>query len=79
MWYHLTETPTRRVRARLAEMSPIQRDYNNRRFVIRLGQTLEIATFRALADTSYDFHGRFTDLDDHDDSTPYSKEEPPTT
>jgi hypothetical protein len=44
----------------------------------RLGQALEIATYRALCQIpKADFYGRFVDLDAHDDSKMYSKEEPP--
>jgi hypothetical protein len=44
----------------------------------RVGQALEIATYRALRQLpNADFYGRFKDLDAHDDSTMYSKEEPP--
>jgi hypothetical protein len=44
----------------------------------RIGQALEIAVFRALsAIDDLDFSGRFKDLDAHDDSTLYAKEEPP--
>lgn len=41
--------------------------------------TLEIAVFRALkAQTALDYFGLFSDLEKHDDSTLYKKEEPPT-
>jgi hypothetical protein len=43
----------------------------------RIGQVLEIATYRALCQIpKADFSGRFRDLDSHDDSTMYKKEEP---
>jgi hypothetical protein len=43
-----------------------------------LGQALEIAVYRALcAIPKAEFFGRFRDLDAHDDSTLYQKEEPP--
>jgi hypothetical protein len=45
----------------------------------RIGQALEIATFRALlSQPTLSFLGNFKDLDAHDDSTLYSKNEPPT-
>jgi hypothetical protein len=46
---------------------------------MRLGQTLEIAVYRALKEQSA-FHtfGAFLDLDSHDDSTLYQKEEQPS-
>lgn len=44
-----------------------------------MGQALEIAVFRALlAQQTLDYLGHFDDLDDHDDSTPYSKVDPPS-
>jgi hypothetical protein len=40
---------------------------------------LEIAVYRALLETAeFEFFGGFTDLDQHDDSTPFHKEEPPS-
>lgn len=46
---------------------------------MRMGQALEIAVYRALKDqTTFDTFGAFLDLDDHDDSTLYQKEEPPS-
>lgn len=46
---------------------------------MQLGQVLEIATFRALqTQTNLEYFGHFKDLDDHDDSTLYSKVEPPS-
>lgn len=45
-----------------------------------LGQTLEIAALRALqSQSNLIYLGDFRDLDTHDDSTPYSKTEPPST
>jgi hypothetical protein len=44
-----------------------------------IGQALEIAVFRALAgQMALQSYGGFLDLDDHDDSTLYSKEEHPS-
>jgi len=43
----------------------------------RIGQALEIATYRALCQLpNADFDGRFTDLDDHDDSKMYHQDPP---
>jgi hypothetical protein len=43
------------------------------------GQTLEIAVFRSLlAQSALEFFGAFTNLDAHDDSSLYVKEEPPS-
>ena len=44
----------------------------------RVGQVLEIATYRALlAVPGLEFYSRYTDLDAHTDAALYSKEEPP--
>jgi hypothetical protein len=76
-WYYLTDTPLPVAQKRHAEMAPIQEAYSKKNFNNRLGQTLEIATFRALDATELPFFGRFTNLDAHDDGTLYTKEEPP--
>jgi hypothetical protein len=45
---------------------------------MRLGQTLEIAVFKALqSQKAFTFFGSFRDLHEHDDSTLYKKVEPP--
>lgn len=78
-WYHLADTPDDVIQARLAEQEPIHDAVTHDAFTKRLGQTLEIAVQRAL-DTapSLKYFGRFIDLADHDDSTLYKKEEPPS-
>ena len=80
-WYHLSRTPAQVVQHRLEEIQPIHARTLERKFVQRLGQALEIAIFRALQDLHADapgvqFIGGFSDLDEHDDSTLYSKIEP---
>jgi hypothetical protein len=75
-WYYASNTLPTAYEARLAELLPIYRGY----MAIggRIGQALEIATYRALATLpNADFSGRFRDLNEHDDSTLYRKEEPP--
>jgi hypothetical protein len=76
-WFHLVETPQAVVQRRLNEQLPISQELNRQSLIVRLGQALEIATYKALLRSDLEFHGRFRDLDSHDDSTPYSKEEPP--
>ena len=77
-WYYLHSTPISIVETRLAEMLPIYRKFQHGDFGTRVGQCLEIAIYKALYDQSYlDFFGSFSDLDNHNDSTLYSKEEPP--
>jgi hypothetical protein len=78
-WYHLTSADPALVQRRLSDLNALHQHTQKRQFVILIGQTLEIATFRALqAQTTLNFLGHFSDLDAHDDSTLYSKEEPPS-
>jgi len=76
-WYFRSREPKERVEARLAVLTPIYRATIAHGFVARLGQTLEIAIYKALNASGLMFVGGFPDLNDHDDSTTYSKEEPP--
>lgn len=77
-WYHLPDTPDDYVQERLAAQLPIYQSLNQGTVSLRLGQSLEIATYRSLqAANDAEFYGRFTNLDAHDDSTLYVKEEPP--
>lgn len=67
------------MQARLRELEPIYQSTTYGAFVTRAGQALEIAIFRALqAQQSLSFLGHFRDLDEHEDDTMYSKEEPPS-
>ena len=80
-WYHLPETPALTVETRLSELHDIHDRTLDHRFTVRLGQTLEIAIFQALETLHAEqptthFFGSFRDLDEHDDSTLYSKIEP---
>ncbi|HSX79750.1 MAG TPA: hypothetical protein VLQ80_14410 [Candidatus Saccharimonadia bacterium] len=78
-WYHLISTPTAAVERRLAELGKLHSQTINPQFIGLLGQVLEIAIFRALkGQKNLAFFGNFLDLDTHDDSTLYSKEDPPT-
>lgn len=78
-WYYLTTTDTATVTKRLTELDALHRQAQKPQFSVLLGQTLEIATFRALqAQTSLHFFGNYPDLHSHDDSTLYTKEEPPS-
>ncbi|MCZ8260669.1 MAG: hypothetical protein O9333_11140 [Beijerinckiaceae bacterium] len=77
-WYFLGNTPQDLIQPRLDEQFAIFSEYSKNRLRERLGQTLEIATYRALMQLDgLEFYGRFRDLDEHDDSTLYAKEEPP--
>lgn len=76
-WFHLPTTDPAKVAARLAVQHTVYRALNAGTVHKRIGQCLEIATYRALlAGPLNEFQGRFRDLSDHDDSTLYSKEEP---
>lgn len=78
-WYHLTSTPLAEVEKRLAVLVPIHRALQDRKFLQRMGQALEIAVYRGLApQKSFTTFGAFLDLASHDDSTLYTKEEPPS-
>lgn len=76
-WYFLKETPRAKVDERLAELLPLYEKTQAGPFINRLGQVLEIAVFRAIQKTGMPYFGNFTDLDKHDDSTSYTKSEPP--
>jgi hypothetical protein len=75
-WFFAANTPKAPREERLKVLLDIYRPYLA--IAGRIGQTLEIATYRALSQLPHgDFEGRFKDLDEHDDSTMYKKEEPP--
>ena len=75
-WFYLPSTPEQTVQKRLAEQLPIFLDFQHTGK--RVGQCLEIAIYRALLQQDTLEHiGCFTNLEEHDDSSLYSKEEPP--
>jgi hypothetical protein len=79
-WFHLAQTNPQDVDSRLQVLEPIHAATVNGEFVKRLGQSLEIAVFKALrAQTSLAFFGGFRDLEEHDDDSLYSHDEPPKT
>lgn len=77
-WFHLADSDAPLVQARLdAQLTPY-RALQSGTLRLRMGQCLEIATYRALLDGPFDeFMGRFRDLDAHGDEALYRKEEPP--
>lgn len=78
-WFHLSNADATQVQTRLLELGALHQQTQDANFVMQLGQALEIATFRALhSQSALAFFGNFPDLDAHDDSTLYSKEEPPS-
>lgn len=76
-WYYLGNTDFNALRPRLAELETVQQEFSRQAFVGRVGQALEIAVYRTLAGAGGNFFGGFSDLDEHDDSALYSKQEPP--
>ena len=79
-WFHLTEAHPNDVAQRLAVLEPIHEATVKGDFVVRLGQALEIAVFKALqGQTAMPFFGAFTDLEEHDDGSLYSHDDPPKT
>jgi hypothetical protein len=75
-WYFASNTGREAVNERLNKLIPVYRACHAAGS--RIGQTLEITTYRALcALPNADFSGRFRDLAEHDDSKMYKKEEPP--
>jgi len=78
-WYYLSDVDPRALEHRLSTLNDLHVQTKRQNFNMRLGQTLEIATFRALrAQNTLTFFGGFSDLDDHDDGTLYKKIEPPS-
>ena len=77
-WYYASHSSSSFVQQRLAVQLPLLQQFHSPHLSRRLGQCLEIAVCRALRNQdTFDFFGDFIDLDKHDDSGPYSKEEPP--
>ena len=77
-WFHLDDASPSSVKRRLEEQEPIHRAVIRQQFTKRVGQAAEIAVYRAFrSQNTLELVGRFLDLDDHDDSQLYHKEEPP--
>ena len=77
-WFHLADEDPSVVQARLGEQLPVHLALQHGGLLKRIGQCLEIAIYRSLLRQEQLEHlGRFRDLDASDDSTLYSKEEPP--
>jgi hypothetical protein len=76
-WFSIVGADAIQIAARLELQRPVYLAINSGDISNRVGQALEIATYRCLAAADAEFYGRFRDLDEHDDSTLYSKEEPP--
>lgn len=77
LWFARAIEDSQRLADKLARIRPVQTQISRGSFTKRLGQTLEIAVFKALMAANLNFTGGFLDLTDHDDSIMYQKEEPP--
>ena len=79
-WYFLTDADPAFVKQRLAHLEAIHRRVDRQGVKVRIGQTLEIAVYRALKVAASagagHFIGDYPNLEEHDDATPYRKEEP---
>jgi len=78
-WYYLRGIPAEVLEPRLKELQALHEETQSKQFTLRMGQALELAVSKALLSQKH-FHtlGHFTDMNDHDDSTLYKKEEPPS-
>lgn len=76
-WFYRSHESKEKVEERLSVLKPIYSRTIASSFTLRLGQTLEIAIYKSLIESGLMFVGGFIDLNDHDDTTTYSKEEPP--
>lgn len=78
-WFYLDGTPDAHVQKRIAEQASVHEAVNRHDFTMRVGQAGEIAVLRALRNQdTLEFFGNFPDLETHDDSSLYTKEEPPS-
>ncbi|MEY2605693.1 MAG: hypothetical protein QOH31_3509, partial [Verrucomicrobiota bacterium] len=77
-WFALPQAGTALLKERLADQARTIKELTKRSISQRIGQTLEIATYKALLTLeNVTFLGRFKDLDEHGDQEIYKKEEPP--
>ncbi|MCG8559708.1 MAG: hypothetical protein MI824_07910 [Hyphomicrobiales bacterium] len=78
-WFYLSETLKGKVTERINDLEPIHNAIRQQDILMRIGQALEIAVYRALlAQNKLEYLGGFLDLNDHDDGDLYKKEEPPS-
>jgi len=77
-WCHLPDENKDAITQRLKEQMTVYKRMVDGEIPKRIGQCLEIAVFRALClQNSLRHFGAFRNLDEHDDGSLYSKEEPP--
>jgi hypothetical protein len=75
-WLHLSDADPAKVSARLETLLPIWEEFTSTPVAKRTGQALEIAIWRAmLASPAIQTIGGFQDVDAHDDSTMFAKQE----
>jgi hypothetical protein len=78
-WFYLAGTPELDLKNRYDELEPIHRATVDPSFTKRIGQTMEIAVSRALQERADLYStGHYSDLNEHRDDKPYSKDEPPS-
>jgi len=78
-WLYLNTAPAELIQERFAAQLPLWQLTQQQSLTMRLGQALEIAVYRAMRSAPASrFLGAYPDLHDHDDSSLYSKEEPPS-
>ena len=78
-WFFMANTPWPTVEKRIKEQAAILRALGEGNRPHRIGQCLEIAVYRALLNQDVlTFSGAFRDLEEHDDSRLYPKDEPPS-
>ena len=79
-WYYLSDSDPEFVHQRYHVQATVYRALTGGKITPRLGQTLEIAVYRALIDQPYDYLGRFKGLDTSQETREklYRKDEPPT-
>jgi len=75
-WHYLPSNAGNELENRFQELQSLHAKTDSRDFTLRMGQTAEIAVFKALQQSKSQFIGHFQDLDQHDDSTLYKKVDP---
>jgi len=78
-WYNLSSAAASEIESRLGLLVPIYEATQTGEMRTRLGQTLEMATYKSLVryETRQQFLGHFSDLETHGDEEPYTKVDPP--
>ena len=78
-WFHLADALPKDVDARVATLEPVFHEIDELPARRRRGQCLELAIYRALAQSNADYFGRFPGFDpsDSERKSHYRKEEPP--